>query len=85
MKASGGLRTECGSGVHVVQGSFWRRLGHASIVGSRCRLPPVGALCDSTCVTFQKATNRRVEGDVVRFLCVHLAVVSEREIFAVVL
>ena len=56
-----------------------------SIVGFRGRLPPVGALCASTCVTLQSATCRRVEGGAVQILCVHLVVVSEREISAVVL
>ena len=77
---------ECGSGIHVVQGSFWRGcLGRAiacskNLVGFRGRLPPVGVLCVSTCVTLQHATCRCVEGDVVRFLCMHLVVVSERKI-----
>ena len=81
---------ECGSGVHVVQGSFWRCLGHAiacskNLVGFRCRIPPVGVLCVPTCVTLQHATCRCVEGDAVQILCMHLVVVSEREISDVVL
>ena len=66
---------ECGSGVHVVQGSFWRRLGRAivcstSIVGvSHCKMPLTAG----------------VEVGVVQFLCMHLVVVSEREICAVLL
>ena len=77
---------ECGSGVHVVQGSFWRRLGaiacSTSIVGFRGRLPPVGPLCVSMCVTLQNATCRCVEVGVSQFLCMHLVVVPEREISA---
>ena len=48
---------ECGSGVHVVQGSSWRGcLGRSiacskNVVGFRGRLPPVGVLCVSTCVS----------------------------------
>ena len=48
---------ECGSGIHVVQGSFWRGcLGRSiacskNVVGVRGRPPPVGALCVSTCVS----------------------------------
>ena len=47
---------ESGCGVHVVQGSFWRGLGCAiacskNLDGVRGRVPPVGALCVSTCVS----------------------------------
>ena len=79
---------ECGSGVHVVQGSFWRGcLGRAiacseNFGGLQGSSPTSWcALCLHVCQ--QHAACRCVEGNVVRFLCMHLVVVSEREISAV--
>ena len=81
---------QCGSCVHEHGGSVWRGLGCAiacskNLDGCRCRIPPVGALCVSTCVMLQHAACRCVDGDVFQILCMHLVVVSERDVSDVVL
>ena len=80
-----GLRTSAALGsmiLEVLYGVVWGRAIACSenLVGFRGPVLPVGALCVSMCVTLQHATCRRVDGDVVQILCMHLVVVSEREI-----
>ena len=74
---------ECGSGVHVVQGSFWRGLGSCDRVFRKSG-GLQGSSPTSLCALSLHVC-RRVEGGVFQILCMHLVVVSEREISDVVL